>query len=523
MAKTGISRATLNNYISLGLLSKPVIRSGDEGERLLGYFPDESVSRVEEIKALKAEGLSMAQIAEEMGAAPQALEVGFAQASSLAGSYPAQGLRPALTENQGTSFPKTSNFIAPQNLTASAFETPSSGGAALRLSIDDISQPAYMFNYRFELVWHNEAARTQLLGGFDRLPAQSEDRHILPMFLSGLGRYPGTFGADMVRANLGLVKSRLSKDTVLTTCRQLPVDLQAQIAELYDEVPGAQVSHSAATVIPVDLPAAAASPQMHRLIATHFREGIFVVCAQAEDSGASLAEFLARRDLVIRHLLKKRLPVLTPLAVMVTDLQGSTRICSELPPEEYFELINEIWSSMEPIFRKYFGTHGKHVGDGMVYYFFPQPDSHYVFNAIRCAEEAKAEMRRISSKWQLRKGWFNELFLNTGLHEGTEWLGTFQTTTSVEFAVLGDTINQAARLSDFSRYGGVWSTKTMMGRLTAEEKSRVVYGVTRKSQDGRDVFVESTYAQIDSLTDLSRQEKLRDIATLPVTEIRSIK
>jgi class 3 adenylate cyclase len=395
-----------------------------------------------------------------------------------------------------------------------------SSSPGLTLTLDEVAHPAYMFNYRFELVWYNDAARRELLGAFSRLPDESEERHILPMMLQGLASWTGDFGEELVRANLALAKSRLNRDTVLSTCRLMRPDMQRQISELYDQAPAAETSKAAATVIPIDLPNGAGRTDPHRLIATYFREGIFVVCVPEDESGGSLADFLSRRDLVIRHLLKKRLPVLTPLAVLVTDLQASTRICSELPPEEYFELINEIWSAMDPIFRRYFGTHGKHVGDGMVYYFFPQPDSHYVMNAVRCADELRAEMRKISSAWSLRKGWFNELFLNTGLHEGTEWLGTFQTATTIEFSVLGDTINQAARLSDFARHGGIWATKGFVGKLTADEKSKLVYGVSRRSQDGRDVFVESTFAQIESLVDISRNEKLRDIAALPITQIQ---
>jgi len=45
------------------------------------------------------------------------------------------------------------------------------------------------------------------------------------------------------------------------------------------------------------------------------------------------------------------------------------------------------------------------------------------------------------------KDWLNELYLNTGLNEGQEWLGIFHIETKVEFTVLGDTINHAARLS----------------------------------------------------------------------------
>jgi class 3 adenylate cyclase len=228
---------------------------------------------------------------------------------------------------------------------------------------------------------------------------------------------------------------------------------------------------------------------------------------------------------VIRDLMRKRLPVLTPLAVLVADLQNSVKICSELPPEEYFELINEIWTTMGPIFRKYYGTYGKHVGDGMVYYFFPQPDSDYIFNALACAQELKSEIRKISKQWQLRKNWLNELYLNTGLHEGEEWLGTFQTATSVEFAVLGDTINHASRLSDFARFGTIWATKNLLGKLAHQKRVAVEFGITRKGEDGQHHFIASSYSQLGAMVDLNceRYEKLRDIAMLPITEIRSVK
>ena len=65
-----------------------------------------------------------------------------------------------------------------------------------------------------------------------------------------------------------------------------------------------------------------------------------------------LLALLARRDLVIRDLLRGRKPYMTPLAVLVADIQSSVKICAELPPEEYFELINQIWGTMEPIFLK---------------------------------------------------------------------------------------------------------------------------------------------------------------------------
>jgi class 3 adenylate cyclase len=233
---------------------------------------------------------------------------------------------------------------------------------------------------------------------------------------------------------------------------------------------------------------------------------------------------LARRDQVIQSLLSKRLPVMTPLAVLVADLQNSVRICSELPPDEYFALINQIWATMGPILRKYTGTHGKHVGDGVVYYFFPQAESNYLFNAVACADELRQAMRKISAEWQLKKNWFTELQLNIGLHEGQEWLGSFQSANHIEFAVLGNTINQASRLSDFARHGSIWASKDLISKLSADERSRIEFGVLRKSQENGDRFVASSYAQIESIIDLQqdKHEKLRDISQLAVAEIKRV-
>jgi class 3 adenylate cyclase len=239
---------------------------------------------------------------------------------------------------------------------------------------------------------------------------------------------------------------------------------------------------------------------------------------------SELLDLLARRDDVIRDLLKKRLPVLTELSILVADLQNSTMICMQLPPEEYFELINQMWATLEPVFRRYYGTYGKHVGDGMVYYFFPQPDCNYLFNAVQCAYELRAEMRKLSQSWELRKNWGVQLKLKIALHEGMEWFGTFHIESKVEFTVLGDTINQVARLSDFAQGGTVWASKSLISKLPPQERRRVRYGIRRRDADNVETLIESTFAPVSSILDPARHgDKMRDIALLTVTEIIEVK
>jgi class 3 adenylate cyclase len=497
LEKTGISRATLNNYIKIGLLSKPVLKQPlpEEGDaKMMGYFPEETISRIEEVQRLKKEGLAMAEVVARIGIAQPARESLPADQPLSAGAAP-----PAL-------------------------DGPADQRRGVRLTLEDVPHPAYMVNYNFELTWYNDAARARILSGLDTLPAHSEARNLFLLLFQSANRRSDRFASELLRVHLALAKSRLGKSSVLGILRGLDRDGLAQAERLYDE---SVVAPERKPILDfsVDLLGEDGKAASWRVFASFFREGIFVVYIPAEQYNSTLLDFLSQRDAVIRDLMRKRLPVLTPLAVMVADLQNSVKICSELPPEEYFELINEIWTTMGPIFRKYYGTYGKHVGDGMVYYFFPQPDSDYIFNALACAQELKLEIRKISKKWQLRKNWLNELYLNTGLHEGQEWLGTFQTATSVEFAVLGDTINHAARMSEFARFGTIWATKNLLSKLAHHKRALIDFGITRKGADGQEHFVASSYSQVNAMVDLSceRYEKLRDIAMLPITEIRAIR
>jgi len=495
LEKTGISRATLNNYINLGLLPKPDVRfpGPDDGDaRRLGYFPDDALKRIDEIQRLKDQGMSMAEIVAR---------------------YAARGLPDAASD--GGDVPPVRETASP-----AAGETSDD---ALRVTLGDLPTPCYMVNYNFEIIWHNESARRSVLGGFETLPSSSESRNVFAFLQRGGACLECAPCEALLRFHFAVAKRRSTKGGFFALCRDAPADGLGTLERLYQEAE--PLPQQAVSQVTARAPDASGGCEPHTVYAAQFREGILFAYVPGEPASDSLLALLARRDEVIRDLIRKRLPVLTHVAVLVADLQDSVKICAELPPDEYFELVNEIWTTMEPIFRRYYGTYGKHAGDGMVYYFFPQPDCNYVMNALAAADEMREAMRRISKAWQLRKGWSTELYLNTGLNEGQEWLGTFQTATHVEFTVLGDTINHCARLSDFARYGAIWATKNLLGRLDADERRRVKFGVRREGDGGQMVFVGSTYVSVGSLLDPAqpRSDKLREIAALPVTEIVEVR
>jgi len=495
LERSGISRATLNNYITMGLIPRPVVRRpGPEGGRArqLGYFEEEVLARLERVKQFKEQGLGMSEIVARLGDA-----------------------RAPMVE--------APDAVAAESKLEEITKAPAHHDRMpLRLTIDEIPYPAYMTNYNFQVTWYNEKARTGLLGRFAQLPLNMEARSVFPLLVNGDVCRQREHCMRLLQFHIALAKERIPKATLLGRCHAFNSAMLETLEGLYN---GTEATKQRTVVeLKLDFDDTMGQPMPMQVFASFYREGILFVYVPRGTHSGDLLELLGRRDEVIRQLLRQRLPALTPVATLVADLQDSTRICSELPPHEYFEMINQIWATMGPIFRRYQGTQGKHVGDGMLYYFFPQPDSNYVFNALLCAEEIREAMKNISKHWQLKKNWTNELYLNIGLNEGQEWFGTFQSATNVEFAVLGETINHAARLSDYARYGAIWATKNFVGQLAPEERQRLKFGIRRRVEPDREIFIDSTYSTLTSLLDLSREkyEKMRDIAAIPITEVVSV-
>ncbi len=480
--RAAISRATLNNYIALEILPKPEIRMPDRTTARaprIGYFPSSVLDTLKKVEQLKVKGYTMAQIVDRLKHERQE------------------------DAKSGKNVVQPAVFGAQSN--------------SLGLTIDHMNYPGYLLNYKFQMEWCNEMAEKEIFGQALTLSNHIEERNIFQLLFDSQ-KISNTDGfEDILRFHLSLAKGKLSNSAVLMSDLKLESEGMAQLIHLHDEVEPAKITPLVCTE--ANLSPRSETAQPAQIFATFFREGIFIIYLPAEDKD-SLLTVLARRDLVIRDLLRKRRPYLTQMSVLVADLQSSYKICAELPPEEYFELINSIWNTMESLLRKYYATGGKHVGDGVVYYFFPQPEENHVLNTIRCAQEMKDTMLKINREWRNKKSWSNELLLNIGIDQGEEWFGTYQTATQLEFTVLGETVNRAGRLSDFAKYGSIWTTKNALATLTEKDRESIHFGIKRESTHGP-ILTPSSYAQISNLIDMEGpgHEKMMDISGLPVTEV----
>jgi len=516
LLETGISRATLYNYMALGILARPEIRSPEKGHghgraKRLGYFPASALDVIAKINELKNRGMTMEDVKAAMTTSEQRNQKQAAEAPFT------DRLHDNVVEMGKADTPTSGS-----NHDNIARQSPQSMPNHQALSLDTVSGPAYMVNNQFEVEWANEPANDELFCLEKGLSEDITECSVFPLLLNQAHIKSALDRDEILRFHLMAAKNRIPRTRLYTLGSQMDGDDVEGLLRTYDEVETADratLLHTTVNMAPAGSPAS-----WHIIYASFFREGIFFTYEPAQSPSDRLLELLGRRDIVIRELLKRRRPYLTPLAVMVADIQNSVKICAELPPEEYFELVNQIWSTLEPILRRYHATHGKHVGDGLLCYFFPQPDSNYILNSIRCSLEMQDAMRKINTEWRARKAWANELMLNIGVDEGQEWFGTYQTNTHLEFTVLGDTVNRCGRLSDFATGGSVWASKNLVGRLTQSERETIRYGVHRINGEGNRIFVDATFSRISNLVDLElpQNQKLMDLGSLPVTEIASI-
>jgi class 3 adenylate cyclase len=323
-----------------------------------------------------------------------------------------------------------------------------------------------MVGYNFELSWYNESARQRILG-FEAPPQSTESRNIFGLLPKAADAMSSQRRNELLRLYVSLGRQHLSKASLLGIVGKLDREVAESIDELYEKTD--RMTRTIIVNLPCVFSGENGTAEAWRVYGIYFREGILVIHVPEEVVDPSLLEIVSRRDAVLHNLMTRQLPVFTPLLVLEAGLAGSAAIRAELAPDEYFQLIEEVWAAMAPIFRKYYGAYGKYCGDGVRYYFLPRPDSNYILNGKACERELKQQMRKISIRWQLCKNWLNDLCLNVRLEKGQEWLGNLQSEANVEFPVRGGAFNIAAGVSDAAGADVVRGIKTRSNKIGTKD------------------------------------------------------
>ncbi len=145
------------------------------------------------------------------------------------------------------------------------------------------------------------------------------------------------------------------------------------------------------------------------------------------------------------------------LTVFFSDIADFTATTDSLESEELTSLLNHYFTEMSNIALEYGATIDKYVGDAMIL-FFGDPESRGVKeDATTCVKMAIAmqrRMRELRSEWQ-DLGFEKPFQLRIGINTGFCTVGNFGSEDRMDYTIIGNEVNLAARLQTHAELGGI--------------------------------------------------------------------
>ncbi len=145
------------------------------------------------------------------------------------------------------------------------------------------------------------------------------------------------------------------------------------------------------------------------------------------------------------------------LSIFFSDIAGFTSVVDTLESEEITAMLNDYLSAMAEIAIKFGATIDKFIGDAILA-FFGDPDSKGPKeDAIACVRMGIAMQRRLR---ELQEKWRNlgleQIFeLRIGITTGFCTVGNFGSEDRMDYTVVGNEVNAAARLQGHAETGGI--------------------------------------------------------------------
>lgn len=150
--------------------------------------------------------------------------------------------------------------------------------------------------------------------------------------------------------------------------------------------------------------------------------------------------------------------------VLFADLRGFTGIAEQLDPHRVVPLLNEFFSLLTEITFKYDGTVFHMAGDCLMLGFgvpLEQPDS--AQRAVSAGREMLASFAELAHSW--RERYRVEAGLGIGINEGDVVAGNIGSSAYMNYTIIGDTVNIAARLCQRARAGEMLFSSTLKRSL----------------------------------------------------------
>jgi adenylate cyclase len=141
------------------------------------------------------------------------------------------------------------------------------------------------------------------------------------------------------------------------------------------------------------------------------------------------------------------------LTIFFSDVRNFTTLTEGTPPMELIALLNEYLAAMTEIIFKYEGIVDKFIGDGILAHWGAfTPGKNHAQLAAQASLEMLERLKHLNQKWasEGRK----QLAIGIGLNTGEVIFGNVGAGKKIEFTVIGDAVNLAARLESLNKEYG---------------------------------------------------------------------
>ena len=160
--------------------------------------------------------------------------------------------------------------------------------------------------------------------------------------------------------------------------------------------------------------------------------------------------------------------------VLFADLRNFTALSESLQPLQVVRLLNEFFSVLTEVAYRYEGTIFNMAGDSMLIGFgvpFQQADA--TLRAVRAAIDMQTEFSKVRKSWQ--SFYTGQTGLGIGINKGEMIVGNVGSASYMNYTVIGDTVNVAARLMGLASAGEIVLSSPVYQALGDEAAAYPIY------------------------------------------------
>jgi adenylate cyclase len=155
--------------------------------------------------------------------------------------------------------------------------------------------------------------------------------------------------------------------------------------------------------------------------------------------GSSVAEDLISNDAATKKGIRK------PVVIFFSDIRSFTATSEAMEPEDVVSMLNEYFQIMVGIVIENNGIVDKFIGDAvMAVWGAPQSTGDDIYHALNASLQMRIALEKLNINREARGE--APLMIGMGLHFGDALSGTIGSDERMEYTVIGDTVNTAARV-----------------------------------------------------------------------------